>query len=174
MSKVFIIYFIVISFLSVSCQDRQKEKQPIPQVPLQQTHDKQITSNTGSMSPHGNIKKTEKKVEVPDSVKKRWTRAVIVVEDIKGKGRYEQTVMIGSEFSLKGSNIIVKTGDFIPDFKMTDTVITTASNELNNPALRVEVFEGDKQLFKGWLYMKFPEVHAFEHERYSIRLIKAM
>ncbi|MFQ3573166.1 MAG: hypothetical protein SNJ53_00870 [Thermodesulfovibrionales bacterium] len=165
-----ILLWVAVLLLTSGCKDTQ----PIPQVPLQQSGEKQATSDVQMMNPHGTTKKTEKTIEVPENVKKRWTKAVIAVEDLQKKTRYEQTVTIGSEFSLKGSNIVVKTKEFIPDFKMTDTVITTASNELNNPALRVEVFEGDKSIFKGWLYLKFPDIHPFEHDRYSIKLIKVM
>ncbi|MCX8027205.1 MAG: DUF2155 domain-containing protein [Thermodesulfovibrionales bacterium] len=170
MKNIFIVFCILTLFLFISCKDKQQDKPPIPQVPLQQMPEKQMSSDTPMMNPHGNIKKTEKRIELPDSVRMKWTKAVIVVEDLKNKTRYEQTVNIGSEFTLKNSNIVVRTREFIPDFRMTDTTITTASNELNNPALRIEVYEGDKDIFKGWLYMKFPDIHPFEHERYSIKL----
>jgi hypothetical protein len=58
---------------------------------------------------------------------------------------------------------------------MSGTVITSSSNEITNPSLGVAVFDGDKKLFPesgewGWLYAKFPTIHSFQHERFSLVL----
>lgn len=184
--RVFVIFLISIVLFSFACQ-KKEEKQPIPQVPIQQSsqnisnpQEKSSDSQANKMAegpmmnPHGNIKKTEKKIEVPDSIKKKWTKAVIVVEDRKSNKKTDYTISIGGELKISGSKLLLKTGEFIPDFKMTESTITTASAELNNPALRVEVIEDGKSIFKGWLYLKFPEVHPFEHEQFSIRLKQAL
>ncbi|MCX8069494.1 MAG: hypothetical protein N2738_03210 [Thermodesulfovibrionales bacterium] len=129
MKKILFVGYILTLLFFMSCKDKAIENPPIPQVPLQQTPQKQTPpSDTTMVSPHGNIKKTEKKIEVPDSVKAKWTKAVIIVEDSQSKTKYEQTVSIGSEFVIKNSNIVVKTREFLPDFKMTDSTITTASS----------------------------------------------
>ncbi len=157
--------------LLVSCQ-KKEEKQPIPQVPIQQGQEGQKGEmpSGAMMNPHGTVKKTEKKIEVPEAVKKKWTKAVIIVEDKRDKKSTEQTVKIGSEITIGDSKLTLRTAEFLPDFRMTETAITTGSMELNNPALRIEILEGGQSIFKGWLYSKFPDVHPFEHERYSVRL----
>jgi hypothetical protein len=34
----------------------------------------------------------------------------------------------------------------------------------------LKVLEEDKELFKGWLYSKFPAIHPFEHPKYAVML----
>jgi len=73
-------------------------------------------------------------------------------------------------FSVPGSNLKITVGEFLPDFKMEGLNITSLSNDPNNPAVNVKVFEGDKEVFKGWLYSKFPAIHPFEHPTYALLL----
>jgi hypothetical protein len=79
-------------------------------------------------------------------------------------------VNIGSEFKVPNTNLRIVVGEFLPDFRMDDATITSASDMPNNPAVRVEVFENGKSIFKGWLYSKFPTIHPFEHEKYGLTL----
>jgi len=54
--------------------------------------------------------------------------------------------------------------------------LTSVSNNPNNPALAVKIFENDKKIFPapgkewGWLFEKVPTIHPFEHEKYGIIL----
>jgi len=52
--------------------------------------------------------------------------------------------------------------------------ITSSSNTPNNPAVAIKVFEGDKEIFKGWLYAKFPTIHPFEHPKYGLTMKEAI
>ena len=54
---------------------------------------------------------------------------------------------------------------------MGDGVITSRSEKLNNPAAQVKITEGGKDVFKGWMFAKFPETHAFEHPKYGLKLV---
>jgi hypothetical protein len=60
--------------------------------------------------------------------------------------------------------------EFLPDFRMEGTVITSPTNELNNPTARVKVYEGNKEIFNGWLWSKFPAIHPFQNDKYGITL----
>ncbi|MDP2167525.1 MAG: DUF2155 domain-containing protein [Thermodesulfovibrionales bacterium] len=109
-------------------------------------------------------------IMVPDSVKVMWSAVKMTIEDKSKKSSQDVTVKLGSDYRIPGSTMTVKVGDFLPDFKMEGSVITSASDQLNNPAVRVVVFDGDKEIFKGWLYSKFPAIHPFQHERYGLTL----
>jgi hypothetical protein len=117
-----------------------------------------------------NIPKGELKIAVPDSVKGKWGAVKIVVEDKSTKKQQEFTVKLNSEFKIPNSTLKIAVGEFLPEFKMSADTVTSASNEPNNPAVRVKVYEGDKEIFKGWLYSKFPTIHPFEHPKYSLHL----
>jgi hypothetical protein len=112
----------------------------------------------------------ETSILVPDSVKGKWKAVILKVENKTTKKTEELTVNLNSDVTLPNSNIKVSVGDFLPDFKMDGRTITSLSNELNNPAVRIIVFENDDEIFKGWLYSKFPSIHPFEHPQYGILL----
>jgi hypothetical protein len=107
---------------------------------------------------------------VPDSVKGKWAGVKITVSD-KTKGKsFEITAKLDSESKILNSDLKIKVGEFLPDYKMEGLTITSASNEPNNPAVGIIVFEGEKEIFKGWLYSKFPNSNPFQHERYGLIL----
>jgi len=127
--------------------------------------------SAGGMMPRG-----KSRVIVPDSVKKEWSAAKIIFEDKVSKTRQEYVVKLNSDFNIPNSNLKIRVGDFLPDFKMEGLTLTSASNQPNNPALGIRVFENEKQIFPapgkqwGWLFSKVPSIHPFEHPKYSIIL----
>ncbi|NOZ69571.1 MAG: DUF2155 domain-containing protein [Deferribacteres bacterium] len=134
-----------------------------------------------SMPVHGSMdKKTEMQVIVPPEVKGRWTEVKFSVEDKKENTSQEFTVAIGDEFKIPGSDLTIKTGPFLPDFKMSGQIITSASNDPKNPAIGVAIYERDKKIFPqsgrkwGWLYINFPTIHSFQHERYALTFVEAI
>jgi hypothetical protein len=158
---------LVLSVIVVGC--KKKEEQPVPKTPMQQAP--MSTPMQTSMSPHGTAgPKVEKKILVPDSVKAKWNKVKFIIEDKASKKSSEYTVNIGSEFKVPNTNLKIVVGEFLPDFRMDEATITSASDLPNNPAVRVEVFENGKTIFKGWLYSKFPTIHPFEHEKYGLTL----
>ncbi|MBI5409149.1 MAG: DUF2155 domain-containing protein, partial [Nitrospirae bacterium] len=95
--------------------------------------------------------------------------------DRKQNKQQELTANIGGEVKIPDSNLIVKVGPFLPDFKMNGAVITSASNDLNNPSVGVAIFENSAQVFPssgkwGWLYARYPEIHPFQHDRFGLKL----
>ncbi|MEW6108316.1 MAG: DUF2155 domain-containing protein [Nitrospirota bacterium] len=150
--------------LAAGACKKKEEKPPLPQ-----------TGMPGQMQnlPPGHqpiMQKGETTIVVPDLVKGRWQSVIITVEDKTSKKKKEYAVNLNSELKLPDSGIKISVGDFLPDFKMEGLTITSVSNEPNNPAVRVKVFENDKEIFKGWLYSKFPTIHPFDHPKYSILL----
>jgi len=179
MKRVLGIVLIIFFAAGLAAGCKKKEEQLAPkaqdaagpfQAPMGQIPDKPL------MSPHGDnpgmAHRIEKTIVVPDSVRGKWSKVILSVEDKSTGKANEYTVNLKSDLKVPGSNLKIAVGDFLPDFKMTEDTITSGSNEPNNPAVRVEVFEADKSIFKGWLYEKFPAIHPFEHPRYAIILKK--
>jgi hypothetical protein len=122
------------------------------------------------------VPKGETKIVMPDAVKGQWKAVVIQVESKATKKAAEYTVDLNSDFKVPNSNLKITVGEFLPDFRMNGLEMTSGSNEPNNPAVGVRVFDGSKQVFPapgkkwGWLYAKFPTMHPFEHPEFSILL----
>ncbi len=84
------------------------------------------------------------------------------------------TIPLNSEFKVPDTDLTLKTGSFLPNFSMAADQITSSSNEPENPACNIEVLEKGDQVFKGWLFSKFPDVHPFEHGSYGVKLLEGV
>ena len=109
-------------------------------------------------------------VSIPPDVKGKWKSIKITVEDKKAKSKKDYTVKLGESMDIPGSKLNVKAVEFVPAFVMQGLNITSASNEPTNPAAKIIVTEGGKEVFNGWLFQKFPTTHAFTHPDYAITL----
>lgn len=112
----------------------------------------------------------EPQVVMPENVKGKWSAVRIVVEDKASGKTQEVAINVGADYNIPNSNLKVSVVEFLPDFRMEGTVITSASNDPNNPAARVKIYEADKEVFKGWLYAKFPAIHPFQHDKFGLTL----
>jgi len=109
-------------------------------------------------------------VSLPDAVKGRWKSVVVEVEDKGSKKKTEYTINVNGDFKIPASNLKLVVSEFIPDFRMDGLTITSSSNEPNMPAVGLKVLEDDKEVFKGWLFSKYPAIHPFEHPKYAVML----
>jgi hypothetical protein len=161
-----------------ACQKKEEEPEVKSQPPTGPIIDAGVPG-LGEGGPavqgHGTGLKTEFSVVVPQEVQDYWGSAVFIIEDKQENSKDELTVKIGDEFKIPGSGLVVKTGPFLPDFKMSAETITSTSNNPNNPAIGVEIYENGVKVFPasgkwGWLYVNFPTIHSFEHSRYALAL----
>ena len=151
---------ILTIFILPSCT---KKEQPQPPPPEQQS----------MMPAHGDIEmpaSEDMKVIITDAIKGKWKGVILTVIDKQTANTKDYNIPIGGKVAISGSNIEVQTGDFLPDLKIEGNIYSSDSTQLLNPAIHVEIKEGGKELFKGWLFQKFPSVHPFKHERFSITL----
>lgn len=119
-----------------------------------------------------NDKATTREVVVPPAVDGKWKAVKIMVRNKVDEEKSKmEMVDLGSSFMIEGAPLKVTVGPFLPNFVMDKAVYTSGGNELANPAVRLVVEEGDKTLFEGWAFAKFPGMYAFEHETYSLQLM---
>jgi hypothetical protein len=127
-------------------------------------------------APHGEpgAPPVEKKIVVPDVVKAGWKAVKVEVEFKEKKSKKAFTVPLNSEFKVPDSDLTLKVGSFLPHFTMAADQITSGSNNLENPAAQIEVFQGGKEIFHGWLFSKYPAVHPFQHDKFGLSLIEGI
>ncbi len=148
-----------------------KKKEEKPQLPAGHP------SMEGGMPPSmpgnmpANMPKIDRKVIVPKEVKAKWTSVKLNIEDKTAKSAKEYVVAVGSDLAVPNTKIKVTVLAFLPDFKMGDQEITSASDKPNNPAAQIVVQEPGKEEWKGWLYSMHPGVHPFQHEKIAITLV---
>jgi len=117
------------------------------------------------------VRRPEARVVVPDEVQGRWRAVKIAVLDKETSKEQIYTVEIGSELTLGESGLLLVVKNFLPAFIMDGTTMTSASNETKNPAAQIVITEGEKEVYKGWLFSLYPGTHAFQHPRYSFTLV---
>ncbi|MGO9612170.1 MAG: DUF2155 domain-containing protein [Dissulfurispiraceae bacterium] len=188
--KLFVVLGVMISLVAFACE-KKKEEKPLPAAPESPRvfNPNMLTQNQpqsemkpaspqeamNQASPHGELKpKVTKAIVVPEEVKGKWSKVKLIVQDKSSGKKTEYTVKLGSELEIPGSGLKVAVGQFLPDFTMDNDTITSKSNEPNNPAVRIEVFEKGQSIYKGWLYAKFPQIHPFEHQKYGLSLIEGI
>ena len=127
-------------------------------------------------APHGEAgaPPVEKKIVVPDAVKGAWKAVKIEVEFKEKKSKKAFTIPLNSEFKVPDSDLVMKVGNFLPHFTMAADQITSGSNNPENPAVQIEVFQGGKEIFHGWLFSKYPAVHPFQNDKFGLSLIEGI
>ena len=127
-------------------------------------------------APHGEAgaPPVEKKIVVPDDVKAAWKAVKVEVEFKEKKGKKAFTIPLNSEFKVPDSDLTLKVGNFLPQFAMGADQITSSSNNPENPAAQLEVFQGGKEIFHGWLFSLHPTVHPFTHDKYGVTLLEGV
>jgi len=115
--------------------------------------------------------KKESVVVVPAIVKGKWKAVKIAVTDKNTQKKTLYTVDIGSQVSLPGSNLVVKVENFLPQFIIEGTHLTSQTNEPKNPAAQIIVMDGGKEIYKGWLFSLYPDTHKFEHPKFGFTLV---
>jgi len=115
--------------------------------------------------------KKDRKVIVPKDVAVKWKAVKLAIENKPAKTTKEYTVEVGSDLAVPNTKITIKVLAFLPDFKMGETDITSASDKPNNPAVQVAITEPGKEEWKGWLYKMHPSIHPFPHESIGVTLV---
>ena len=145
----------------------EKPQAPAPKVEASASHESAQPASTGSMG-MGGQKPVQRQIVVPDDVKNTWKAVVLELTDRQENKSQEITVDIGETVTVGDLEITVQS--FLPAFTMGGGVITSKSNETENPAARLVVKDKGTEVFSGWLFSLYPEAHPFQHERYALLL----
>ncbi|MFZ3071847.1 MAG: hypothetical protein WA162_01240 [Thermodesulfobacteriota bacterium] len=133
------------------------------------------SGNGGMVSvPHAPVKAT-KPLQLSKEVKAAWKVVEIKLTDASSKTSEAVNAEIGKKTALKAAGFSVKVEAFVPDYTIYEDYIGSKSNEPNNPAIMVELFEKDKSVAKGWIFNKaeFSSFNSFKHDRFSVSLVSA-
>ena len=147
-------------FFIIGCSER--EGKSIPEKPPQPVEIKQEQKPSLSLP---------SVVTVPEDIRSAWAAIRIEVGSFGRAPKKTIQIAIGEEKEIAGTGLRIKSVSFLPAFQMDGHEITSRSNELENPAAQIEVYEGEDQIFKGWLFSLYPTTHAFTHPKYSLTLV---
>src|SRR5512134_975154 len=173
MKKIALLTATLLMFTLAVAGCKKKEQPPSPQMPGQGMPGQGMPpGQPGAMPKMGGG--PEKKIVVPDAVKGAWKAVKIEVEYKDKKSKKQFTIPLKSEFKVPDSDLAIKIGEFMPHFTMAADSITSSSNNPENPAAQVEIFQNQKEIFHGWLFAKFPAVHPFQHDKFGVTLVEGI
>ena len=124
----------------------------------------------GAGAEGGNAPAAPTRLEVPPEVQQAWSGIRLHWKDLKSGEEGTLDVPLGDAKPLPDPTMVVRGDVFLPAFTMTGGAITSQGTEPQNPAARITVFEKGKEVFGGWIFTRFPDVHPFTHPKYQLRL----
>lgn len=128
------------------------------------------TAENITKASHANIK-TQKEVRISDAVKARWKEVKLEIRDNNEKRTEAVTIQVGQTVTLTKDGYKLKVETFVPDYAIAENRIESRSNEPKNPAVLVELIQGDKTVARGWVFRNFPDFNSYNSERFPISLV---
>ena len=174
---------VVASAAPVGCRERGR---PDPNVRMAISHEPASAAGAGAgaegAAPNaaaapgggaemgGGANQVPSRLEVPPEVEQAYGAVRIGWTDRSNGKTGVVEVPLGGATPLPDPSLVVRADVFLPAFTMGGGAITSAGVEQQNPAARIAVFEKGKEIFGGWIFAKFPDVHPFTHPRFQLKL----
>lgn len=118
---------------------------------------------------HANIK-TQKAVSLTSEVKAKWKEVKLeLIDNASGKSE-AVTIKVGGDVKLK-EGVRLKVDALVPDYAIAENTIESRSNEARNPAVLIELVEGDKTVARGWVFRDFPEFNSYKDGKFTVKLL---
>jgi Uncharacterized protein conserved in bacteria (DUF2155) len=162
---------LAILMAAPACKERGR---PDPNVRMAISHELAVqpsgAAGSGSGMNAGPGADVPNSVEVPPEVSHMYTGVKIAWKDKSDGKEGVIEVPLGGGTPLPDPSLVVKADVFLPNFTMGGGAITSEGVEPQNPAARVKVFDKGKEIFAGWIFTRFPDVHPFNHPRFQLHL----
>jgi hypothetical protein len=110
------------------------------------------------------------RLEVPPEVADAYSGIKLTWKDKTSGKQGTIDVPLGGGTPLPDPAFVVRADVFLPAFTMGGGAITSDGIEPQNPAARITVFEKGKEIFGGWIFTRFPDVHPFTSPRFELHL----
>jgi hypothetical protein len=156
---------VVAAVGGAACRERGR---PDPNIRMAVSHDRAeepAASEGGNPNPA-----TPTRLEVPPEVEKAYSGVRLRWKDASDGKEGVIDVPLGGGTPLPDPSLVVRADVFLPAFSMGGGVLTSDGVEPQNPAARITVFERGQEIFGGWIFTRFPDVHPFSHPRFKLML----
>ena len=153
----------------LACRQRGR---PDPNVRMAISHELAVqpSGGAGSGMNAGPGADVPTRLEVPPEVSHAYTGIKIVWKDKADGKEGVIEVPLGGTAPLPDPSLVVRAEVFLPAFTMGGGAITSEGVEPQNPAARITVLNKGKEIFAGWIFTRFPDVHPFTHPRFQLLL----
>lgn len=154
--------------LSVAAGCRERGR-PDPNIRMAISHDRIEETPQGQPGQAGSDA-APTRLEVPPEVAKAYSGIRLRWNDASDGKEGVIEVPLGGATPLPDPSVVVRADVFLPAFTMAGGAITSDGVEAQNPAARITVFEKGQEVFGGWIFTRFPDVHPFTHPRFQLKL----
>lgn len=92
----------------------------------------------------------------------------------KGNGSLGTRLQIadGERKRIPGTESEIQFAAFVPDFTLGEgNRIFSRSNQPNNPAVQVNIFQNGKLTFAGWSFLKHPDIRGSKDDTYKVKFV---
>jgi len=92
----------------------------------------------------------------------------------KGNGSrgYRLQIGEGEMKEIPKTGYSVQFATFVPDFSLDkENRIISRSNQPNNPAVQVKIYQNGKLSFNGWSFLRYPDFHGSKDDTYRVKFL---
>jgi len=154
---------LLILAAAAACREKGR---PDPNIGMVISHSREEVSRPPAGAPQAPAQ-----LVVPPEVERAYSAIRLSWKDASTKKEGILEVPLAGTATIPDSELTVRADVFLPAFTMDAARITSSSIEPENPAARITVVEKRSELFGGWIFQRFPDVHPFAHPRFSLRLV---
>ena len=108
-------------------------------------------------------------IEVPDSVKGKYSAVILLIGDRRTKVINKFNVKLGAEAAVPGTDYTIKVGEYLPNWVVRGKVVSSKDNKPEDPAVRAVISENGKVVFDGFIFQKH-RTPSFITDKYAIGL----
>ncbi len=109
-------------------------------------------------------------VNLAPEVKAKWKSVRLAVAP-KGGTEKTDTVTVGGKLAVGGTRLTLVVLAYVPAFTSNAGVVTSSSNEPNNPAVLVQLLDGGNKVAEGWVFQNLAEFNTFRPDSVQVRLL---
>ena len=151
-------------FGAAACREQGR---PDPNIRMAVSHDRAAEDERGGGGEGSGV---PTRLEVPPEVQAAYSGIKLRWKDASNGEEGVIDVPLGGGTPLPDPSLVVRADVFLPAFSMGGGVLTSDGVEPQNPAARITVFEKGREIFGGWIFTRFPDVHPFTHPRFKLLL----
>jgi hypothetical protein len=161
--RIFPAFAIGSLLLAAACRERGR---PDPNIRMAVSHERAENTELAG----GEAGAVPTRLEVPPEVEAAYSGVKLRWKDASNGEEGVIDVPLGGGTPLPDPSLVVRADVFLPAFSMGGGVLTSDGVEPQNPAARITVFEKGREIFGGWIFTRFPDVHPFAHPRFKLQL----
>ena len=155
---------VFVLFAAAACREKGR---PDPNIRMAISHEPTAGEESGG---GGDASGVPTRLEVPPEVQAAYSGIQLRWKDSSNGQEGVIDVPLGGGTPLPDPSLVVRADVFLPAFAMGGGVLTSDGVEPQNPAARITVFERGQEIFGGWIFTRFPDVHPFTHPRFKLLL----